>query len=49
MDAAGWDWIGVYKLARLGVMAVALVAIALWLWRRPELERVAERMLEDES
>jgi hypothetical protein len=49
MDAAGPDWIGLYKLARLALLAVALVVIAVWLWRRPELERVAERILEDES
>jgi hypothetical protein len=48
MDAAGPDWIALYKLGRLACLAVALVAIALWLRRRPGLERVAARMLEDD-
>jgi hypothetical protein len=46
MDAA-IDWAGVYKLARLALLAAVLGGIAIWLWRRPELERPARRMLED--
>lgn len=49
MDAGTPDWVGLYKLARLAFVAVALVGIALWLWRRPELERSAKRMLEDDE
>jgi hypothetical protein len=49
MDAPGPDWIALYKLGRLGLLAGALLAIALWLRHRPELERVAERMLKDDE
>ena len=49
MDAAAPDWVGLYKLARLAFVALALAAIGLWLWRRPELERTARRMLEDDE
>jgi hypothetical protein len=44
---AGVEWIGIYKLARLALLAALLVGIAVYLWRRPELERPAQRMLED--
>jgi hypothetical protein len=46
----GWfaDWIALYKLGRLAVLAGALLGIAVWLWRRPQLEQVALRMLEDD-
>jgi hypothetical protein len=47
MEAAAVDWIGVYKLARLALLAGVLAFIAVYLWRRPELERPAQRMLED--
>lgn len=47
MDAAAAEWIGVYKLARLALLAAVLAGIAVYLWRRPELERPAQRMLED--
>lgn len=46
------DWAGLYKLARLAVLALALVAIALWLFARrrgAELEEPARRMLEEEE
>lgn len=49
MDGAGADWIAIYKLGRLAFMACALVAIALYLRRRPELELPARRMLEDDA
>jgi len=46
------EWIGLYKLARLGLLAVALVAIGLWLFaprRKKELEAPARRMLDDDD
>jgi len=49
MDFSHVDWIGIYKLARLGLMASVLLGIALYLVRRPELELPAERMLEDDE
>jgi len=42
------EWIALYKLARLALLAVALVGIGAWLWRRPQLEQAALRMLEDD-
>lgn len=44
------EWAGLYKLARLGVLALALVAIGVWLFkpeRKERLEAPARRMLED--
>jgi hypothetical protein len=49
MAGSAPEWIALYKLARLALMAGALLCIALWLRRRPELERVATRMLEDDA
>jgi cbb3-type cytochrome oxidase subunit 3 len=46
------DWAGLYKLARLGILALALVGIAIWLFnrkRKERLERPAKRMLEDDD
>jgi len=46
------EWVGLYKLARLGFLAVALVAIGLWLFaahRREQLEAPALRMLDDDD
>ncbi len=46
------EWIALYKLARLGVLAVALLAVAIWAFsrkRRDRLEEPARRMLEDEE
>jgi cbb3-type cytochrome oxidase subunit 3 len=46
------EWAGLYKLARLGLLALALVAIAIWLFarhRKEELEAPARRMLEDDD
>jgi hypothetical protein len=48
MDGQSVDWIALYKLGRLAFLACALLGIAVWLWRRPQLEQVARRMLEDE-
>ena len=49
MDAPAADWIALYKLARLTLLAGSLLAIALWLRSRPDLERAAQRMLEDDA
>jgi hypothetical protein len=46
------DWAGLYKLARLALLAAALVGIALWLYRPSRAQRLeapARRMLEDEE
>jgi hypothetical protein len=43
------EWIALYKLARLALLAAALVGIGAYLWRRPQLEQVAQRMLEDDA
>ncbi len=46
------EWAGLYKLARLGLLAFTLVGIAIWLYqpsRRERLEAPAQRMLEDDE
>ena len=46
------EWIALYKLARLAFLALALTAIALYLFhprRRKQLEDPARRMLEEED
>ena len=46
------DWAGVYKFLRLGVLALALVGIAIYLFwpsRKAKLEEPATRMLEEED
>ncbi len=46
------DLASLYKLLRLAILALALVGIAIWLFRpskRKELERPARRMLEDDD
>jgi hypothetical protein len=46
------DWAGLYKLARLGLLALILTLIALRLYRRSEAERLEEparRMLEEDE
>jgi hypothetical protein len=50
MDEAAW--IGLYKLARLGVLAGVLLAIGIYLFGRSRAERLespARRMLEDDG
>lgn len=53
MDALGGiDWVGLYKFGRLALLAGALVAIAVWLYRPGQKERMeapALRMLEDDE
>lgn len=51
-EAPGPDWIGIYKFARLALLAIALVGITLWVFsrkRRDRLEKPARRMLEDDD
>lgn len=46
------EWIGLYKLGRLALLALALVAIAVWAFsrsRKERLEEPARRMLEDDE
>jgi cbb3-type cytochrome oxidase subunit 3 len=46
------DWSGIYKFARLLVLFLALVGIAVWLFRparKERLEEPARRMLEDDD
>jgi cbb3-type cytochrome oxidase subunit 3 len=46
------DWAGVYKLARLAILALVLLGIAIWLFRgkrKERLEAPARRMLEDDD
>ena len=46
------DYIALYKLGRLVVLALALVAIAVYLFsrkRRDRLERPAQRMLDEDD
>lgn len=46
------EWIALYKLARLGVLALALLAIVIWVFsrkRKQRLEEPARRMLEDDE
>jgi hypothetical protein len=46
------EWIGIYKLARLALLAVVLAGICTWVFarkRRERLEEPARRMLEDDA
>ncbi len=46
------EFVGVYKLARLGLLALSLLAIGLWLFRSSAAERLEEparRMLEEDG
>lgn len=46
------DWAGIYKLARMGLLAAALLGIAIWLYRgkrKQRLEEPARRMLEEDG
>jgi cbb3-type cytochrome oxidase subunit 3 len=46
------DWAGLYKLARMALLAGALVGIAIWLFRderKQRLEEPARRMLEEDG
>lgn len=46
------EWISIYKFARLAVLALALVGITAWVFKRSNRERLEEparRMLEDDD
>ena len=46
------EWVALYKLGRLALLALALLAIAIWAFsrkRKERLEEPARRMLEDEE
>lgn len=46
------DWAALYKLARLAILALALLGIAIWLFRpkrKERLEEPARRMLEEDD
>ena len=46
------EWAGIYKFVRLAVLALALVGIAVWLFRpshKKRLEAPAKRMLEEDE
>jgi len=46
------DWAALYKIARLAVLALGLLGIAIYLYtgsRKERLERPARRMLEDDD
>jgi cbb3-type cytochrome oxidase subunit 3 len=46
------EWVGLYKFARLALLALALAGIAVWLFarsRRDRLEEPARRMLEEDE
>lgn len=46
------EWVSVYKLARLGLLAAALLAIGLWVFAKRNAERLeapARRMLEEDD
>ena len=46
------EWAGIYKLARLGFLALTLLGIAIYLYspgRKQRLEEPALRMLEDDD
>jgi hypothetical protein len=46
------EWVALYKLARLGLLAATLVVIGVWLYRPSQRERFeapARRMLEEDA
>ncbi len=46
------EWVALYKLGRLALLALTLAGIAIWAFsgrRRERLERPAQRMLEDDD
>ena len=52
VEAGSTDWMGIYKFARLAVLAIALVGITVWAFgrsRKERLEEPARRMLEDDD
>ncbi len=52
MEPAVGDWAGLYKFARLAVLALALAAIGIYLFwpsNKRRLEEPARRMLEEDE
>ena len=46
------EWIAIYKLVRLGFLAITLTAIAIWAFgrsRKERLEEPARRMLSEDD
>lgn len=46
------EWVGLYKLARLAIFAIAIACITVWAFsgkRKERLEAPARRMLEDDD
>jgi len=46
------DWIALYKIGRLGLLALVLLAIAVWAFSKRNAERLeapARRMLEEDD
>lgn len=46
------DWVALYKFGRLALLALALVFIVAWVYRRSQRERLEEparRMLEEDD
>jgi cbb3-type cytochrome oxidase subunit 3 len=46
------EWVALYKLGRLALLAIALVAICAWVFarsRKERLEEPARRMLEEDD
>ena len=46
------EWIGLYKLARLAIFAIAIAGVTVWAFsgkRKERLEEPARRMLEDDD
>ena len=46
------EWVAIYKLVRLGVLAVVLIGISIWAFgrsRKDRLEEPARRMLSEDD
>jgi hypothetical protein len=46
------EWIALYKIARLGILAIALTGITIWAFgrsRKERLEEPARRMLSEDD
>jgi cbb3-type cytochrome oxidase subunit 3 len=52
MNEPSVDWVALYKLGRLALLALALLGITVWVFsrsRKERLEEPARRMLEDDE
>jgi cbb3-type cytochrome oxidase subunit 3 len=46
------EWVAIYKIGRLALLALALVGVTVWVFRRSRKERLEEparRMLEEDD